>query len=59
MRSEIVQVKLPKEMTPIFEDIRNVRAINSEPTTNKSIVIDAVKKMHSEVVQEKTETSEG
>lgn len=59
MRSEIVQVKLPKEMTPIFEEIRNVRATNSEPTTNKSIVIDAVKKMHNEVVSSKTETSVG
>lgn len=47
MRSEIVQVKLPREMTQTFEDIRKVRAANSEPTTNKSIVIDAVKEMHS------------
>ena len=34
-------------MTQTFEDIRKVRAANSEPTTNKSIVIDAVKEMHS------------
>ena len=47
MRSEIVQVKLPREMKQTFEDIRKVRASNSEPTTNKSIVIDAVKEMHS------------
>lgn len=53
MRSEIVQVKLPREMTQTFEDIRKVRAANSEPTTNKSIVIDAVKKMHSEIKNSK------
>lgn len=44
--AEIVQVKLPPEMTPIFEDIKKVRLANCEPITNKSIVIDAVKAMH-------------
>ena len=59
MKSEIVQVKLPKEMTPIFEDIRKARKSYSEPTTNKSIVIDAVKKMHSEMVSSKLAETEG
>lgn len=48
--AETVQIHLPSEMAPIFEDIRKVRSANCEPTTNKAIVIDAVKKMHSEVV---------
>jgi hypothetical protein len=42
-----VQIHLPTEMTPIFEDIRAVRAAKCEPTTNKAIVIDALKEMHS------------
>lgn len=53
--ADLIQVQLPSEMAPIFEDIRKVRISNCEPKTNKSIVIDAVKKMHSEIVPEKTE----
>ena len=57
--AETIQVHLPPEMTSFFDDIRKARAANCEPTSNKAIVIDAVKKMHSEVVPAKTETSEG
>lgn len=53
--ADTIQVHLPTEMTPIFDDIRAVRASKCEPTTNKAIVIEAVKKMHSEVVPAKTE----
>lgn len=52
--AETVQIHLPSEMAPIFDDIRKVRSANCEPTTNKAIVIDAVKKMHSEVVASNT-----
>lgn len=45
--AETVQIHLPSEMAPIFDDIRKVRSANCEPTTNKAIVIDAVKEMHS------------
>jgi hypothetical protein len=45
--ADTVQVHLPTEMTPIFDDIRAVRAAKCEPTTNKAIVIDALKEMHS------------
>lgn len=44
-----VQVHLPTEMTPIFEEIRAARAKKCEPTTNKAIVIDALKEMHSKI----------
>lgn len=44
--AERVQVILPPEMTPLFDEIREVRAANIEPTTNTAIVIDAVKEYH-------------
>ncbi len=45
--AECVQVKLPPEMTPMFDEIRAARAARLETLTNKAIVIDAVKEMHS------------
>jgi len=45
--AECVQVKLPPEMTPMFDEIRAARAARLEALTNKAIVIDAVKEMHS------------
>ncbi|MBR6832852.1 MAG: hypothetical protein IKM81_05585 [Fibrobacter sp.] len=47
MPAECVQVKLPPEMTQMFDEIRAVRAARFEALSNKSIVIDAVKEMHS------------
>ena len=44
--AESVQVKLPPEMTPMFEEIKEVRAAAFEPTSNTAIVIDAVKAYH-------------
>lgn len=47
MPAECVQVKLPPEMTQMFDEIRAVRAARFEALSNKSIVIDAIKEMHS------------
>ncbi len=47
MPAECVQVKLPPEMTQMIDEIRAVRAARFEALSNKSIVIDAVKEMHS------------
>ena len=44
--AERVQVILPPEITPLVDEIRAARAMNIEPTTNTSIVIDAVKEYH-------------
>lgn len=43
---EKIQVKLPPEISPLFDDLKVVRAKNLEPLTNTSIVIDAVKEYH-------------
>ena len=44
--TERIQVSLPPELTPLINEIREVRSENIEPTTNMSIVIDAVKAYH-------------
>lgn len=44
--AECIQVILPPELTPLFDDIKEVRAAEFEPTTNRQIVIDAVKAYH-------------
>lgn len=44
--AERIQVSLPPELTPLIDEIREVRAANIEPTTNMAIVIDAVKEYH-------------
>lgn len=49
--AETIQVHLPAELTPVFEEIREVRAKQFKPTSNKSIVIDAVKDMHKKVTK--------
>lgn len=46
MAAELIQVKLPSEMTPLFADIKAERAKACEPLSNKAIVIDAVKAYH-------------
>ena len=50
---DTIQVKFPKEMATIFKDLREERAANFEPTSNKSIAIDAVKLFHSKVLKRK------
>ena len=50
--AECVQVKLPPEMTKIVDDIRVIRVSKCEPTSNKSIIIDALKDMHSRIKNE-------
>jgi len=49
--AECVQVKLPIEMSPLIDEIKEVRAANFEPTSNLSIVIDAVKAFHKNKVR--------
>lgn len=44
--ADFIQVKLPSEMTPLFADIKAVRAKEFEPLSNTAIVIDAVKAYH-------------
>lgn len=41
--ADCIQVILPPEMTPLFDEIKEVRAAELEPTSNRQIVIDAVK----------------
>lgn len=50
--AESIQVKLPPEMTKIFADIKVARAAKFEPLSNISIVIDAVKEMHSRIKEQ-------
>ena len=50
--AESIQVKLPPEMTKIFADIKVERAAKFEPLSNVSIVIDAVKAMHSKIKEQ-------
>ena len=50
--AESIQVKLPPEMTKIFADIKVERAAKFEPLSNVSIVIDAVKAMHSRLKEQ-------
>ena len=39
----MIQLQLPDEMSKFFDDIKAVREKNLEPSTNRQIVIDAVK----------------
>lgn len=50
--AETIQVHLPTEITPILAEIRSARAAKFEPTTNKAIVIDAIKEMHSRLKEQ-------
>ena len=49
--AEFVQVKLPIEMSPLIDELKVVRAEKFEPTSNLSIVIDAVKAYHKSKVR--------
>lgn len=50
--ADTIQVHLPTEITPILVEIRAARAAKFEPTTNKAIVIDALKEMHSRIQEQ-------
>jgi hypothetical protein len=43
------QARLPAEMIPIIKDIKAFREKKLEPTSTKSIIIDALKIMHSQI----------
>ena len=45
--AETIQARLPAEMTRIVNEIKAQREKNLEPTSTKSIIIDALKEMHS------------
>ena len=45
--AETIQARLPAEMTRIVNEIKVQREKNLEPTSTKSIIIDALKEMHS------------
>lgn len=47
---KIIQIKLPGEMSQLFDDIKEVRTKNFENTTNQQIVIDAIKAYHQQRV---------
>lgn len=53
--AETIQARLPAEMTPIVRDIKIVREKNLEPTSTKSIIIDALKMMHSTIKAQPSE----
>lgn len=48
----MIQLQLPDEMSKLLSDIKNVREKNLEPTSNRQIVIDAVKEYHKNRVVE-------
>lgn len=50
--ADVIQVHLPADITPVLDEIKAVRAANFEPTTYKSIVIDALKEMHSKIKEQ-------
>jgi hypothetical protein len=43
--AKTVQARLPAEMTPIVKEIKVFREKRLEPTSTKSIIIDALKNM--------------
>lgn len=45
----MIQMQLPDEMLKYITDIKKVREANAEPTSNKSIAIDALKAYHKTV----------
>ena len=46
----MIQLQLPDEMSTYFDEIKSVREKNLEPSSNKQIVIDAVKDLHKKCV---------
>lgn len=49
--AETLQFKLPAEMSTYFNDLKEVRVKKCEPTSNQSIVIDAIKAYHKNKVK--------
>lgn len=49
---KLIQVKLPPEMDDMFAEIKVYRAKKFEPLSNTSIVIDAIKEMHSRIQEQ-------
>ena len=47
-----VQVHLPPEIAPILDAIKMDRAAKCEPTTNKAIIIDALKSMRDRITND-------
>lgn len=47
-----IQVHLQTEISPILADIKAVRAADFKPITNKAVVIDALKEMHSKIKEQ-------
>lgn len=47
----MIQLQLPDEMAKFFAEIKDVREKNLEPTSNRQIVIDAVKEFHKRVTK--------
>lgn len=48
----MIQIQLPDEISTILSDIKNDREKNLEPTSNRQIVIDALKEYHKNRVLE-------
>lgn len=49
--TEFISLKIPKEMAPMVEEIRAARLANFESTSNTSIVRDAFKALHEQIVK--------
>jgi len=49
--AELLSVKLPAELNALLDDLKDVRSKNLEPTSNISIITDAVKAMHKNKVK--------
>ena len=49
--AKLIQIQLPNEMAQLFDDLKEVRAKNFEPTSYISIVTDAVKALHKSKVK--------
>jgi hypothetical protein len=54
--AETIQARLPAEMTRIVNEIKVQREKNLEPTSTKSIIIDALKEMHSRLKESQNGT---
>lgn len=48
----MIQLQLPDEVSVYLNDIKEYREKNLEPNSNKQIVIDALKDMHSKIKEQ-------
>lgn len=44
--ADFIQVQLPSELAPFIDELKEVRAETLEPTSNRQIIVDAVKYYH-------------